>query len=309
MEFKRFEALIEMFPQVQIFSTEGEDLDRVITHFLNQRKNVSTMSEAMQRKIQHALAPFFQQRFISLHDEEAPLVRHLLLKKKFFLQTDRYIDDMAWPETDPDKLEDALKIADLTEEAYQGVEDRIVSLTVAFNSQMNALKQEADYQGKNWAILSRKGVANFQLLEGAAADFSSTFQSLGLENSVAYKGFATAQAIISSILAANRVLAEEPGGAIIKGIAAAATLAAGLANVAAIWAVNPDGSNAGSSMNTSMEQPAVPVIGNAQPINYYRNVTEASPEDEMNKYNLYVRVTDIDEGLEGQRVRVQNSSF
>ena len=105
-----------MFPQVQIFSTEGEDLDRVITHFLNQRKNVSTMSEAMQRKIQHALAPFFQQRFISLHDEEAPLVRHLLLKKKFFLQTDRYIDDMAWPETDPDKLEDALKIADLTEE-------------------------------------------------------------------------------------------------------------------------------------------------------------------------------------------------
>ena len=105
-----------MFPQVQIFSTEGEDLDRVITHFLNQQNNVSTMSEAMQRKIQHALAPFFQQRFISLHDEEAPLVRHLLLKKKFFLQTDRYIDDMAWPETDPDKQEEALKIADLSEE-------------------------------------------------------------------------------------------------------------------------------------------------------------------------------------------------
>ena len=105
-----------MFPQVQIFSTEGEDLDRVITHFLNQQKNVSTMSEAMQRKIQHALAPFFQQRFISLHDEEAPLVRHLLLKKKFFLQTDRYIDDMAWPETDPEKLDEALSIAELLPE-------------------------------------------------------------------------------------------------------------------------------------------------------------------------------------------------
>ena len=113
MEFKRFEALIEMFPQVQIFSTEGDDLDRVITHFLNQRENVSTMSEAVQRKIQQALAPFFQQRFISLHDAEAPLVRNLLLDKKFFLQTDRYIDDMAWPETDSSKLEEALKIADL----------------------------------------------------------------------------------------------------------------------------------------------------------------------------------------------------
>ncbi len=126
MEFKRFEALIEMFPQVQIFSTEGEDLDRVITHFLNQQENVSTMSEAMQRKIQHALAPFFQQRFISLHDEEAPLVRHLLLKKKFFLQTDRYIDDMAWPETDPDKLDEALKIADLTDEV---LERKLLSLS------------------------------------------------------------------------------------------------------------------------------------------------------------------------------------
>ena len=120
MEFKRFEALIEMFPQVQIFSTEGEDLDRVITHFLNQREKVSTMSEALQRKIQHALAPFFQQRFISLHDAEAPLVRNLLLDKKFFLQTDRYIDDMAWPLTDPEKLGEALNIADLAE----GILDR-----------------------------------------------------------------------------------------------------------------------------------------------------------------------------------------
>lgn len=126
MEFKRFEALIEMFPQVQIFSTEGEDLDRVITHFLNQQKNVSTMSEAMQRKIQHALAPFFQQRFISLHDEEAPLVKNLLLNKKFFLQTDRYIDDMAWPETDPEKLDEALSIAELSSEI---LERKLLSLS------------------------------------------------------------------------------------------------------------------------------------------------------------------------------------
>ena len=116
MEFGRFEALIEKFPHVQIFGTDGADLDRVITHFLNQRQNVSTMSEGVQRKIQHALAPFFQQRFISLHDEEAPLVRNLLLNKKFFLQTDRYIDDMAWPETDPEKLEEALSIAELPPE-------------------------------------------------------------------------------------------------------------------------------------------------------------------------------------------------
>lgn len=120
MEFKRFEALIEKFPQVQIFSTDGEDLDRVITHFLNQQTDVSTMSEAMQRRIQRALAPFWQQRFVSLYDTEAPLVKNLLLDKKFFLQTDRYIEDMAWAETDTTKLDEALKIADLA----MGILDR-----------------------------------------------------------------------------------------------------------------------------------------------------------------------------------------
>lgn len=47
-------------------------------------------------------------------------MRNLLLNKKFFLQTDRYIEDMAWPETDPEKLDEALKIADLAE----GILDR-----------------------------------------------------------------------------------------------------------------------------------------------------------------------------------------
>ena len=84
------------------------------------------MSEAMQRKIQQALAPFFQQRFISLHDEEAPLVKDLLLRKKFFLQTDRYIDDMAWPETDPEKLDEALSIAELSTEV---LERKLLSLS------------------------------------------------------------------------------------------------------------------------------------------------------------------------------------
>lgn len=206
-------------------------------------------------------------------------------------------------------LNGLLESADLTEEAYAGVESRILSLQVTFNNQMNELKKEADYQGKNFTLLSKKGVANITLLEDAFAGFSDLAQQLGGENSEAFKGFATAQALISAFLAANRVLAEEPGGIVVKGIAAAAALATGIANVMAIWGVNSDGSNASSSMNASMSQPAVPVIGNSQPINYYRNVTEASPEDEMNKYNLYVRVTDIDEGLENQRVRVENSSF
>jgi molybdate transport system ATP-binding protein len=126
MEFGRFEALIEKFPHVQIFSTDGADLDRVITHFLQQRKNVSTMSETIQRKIQQALAPFWQQRFISLHDSDAPLVKNLLLNKKFFLQTDRYVEDVPFPVTDPSKLEEAMGIADLPEDI---LERKLLSLS------------------------------------------------------------------------------------------------------------------------------------------------------------------------------------
>ena len=210
-------------------------------------------------------------------------------------------------DTQMEFLNGLLESADLTEEAYGEVEDRILELTRTFNSQMNVLKKEQEFQGKNFALLTRNQVANWNLMETAAQGFSDVFQSLGMENSVAFKGFATAQALISAILAANRVLAEEPGGAIIKSIAAAATLAAGLANVAAIWAVNPDGSNA-NSVSPDMSQ-AVPVIGNSQPINYYRNVTEASPEDEMNKYNIVVKVSDIEDGLNERKAQVSNSSF
>ena len=204
-------------------------------------------------------------------------------------------------------LNGLLESAGLTEEAYAGIEDRILQLTVTFNNQMKSLKKEQEFQGKNFAILSSKQVANFNLMETAASEFSNAFQSMGMEDSVAYKGFATAQALISAILAANRVLAEEPGEMWIKIAAAAATLTAGLANVASIWAVNPDGSNA-NSVNPTMSR-ATPVIGNSQPINYYRNVTEASPEDEMNKYNIIVKVSDIEDGLNERKAQVSNSSF
>ena len=204
-------------------------------------------------------------------------------------------------------LNKLLESADLTEEAYEGIEERILSLTVAFNSQMNVLKKEQDYQGKNWALLSRKGVASFNLMEDAASDFASAFQSLGLENSAAFKGFASAQAMISALLAANRVLAEEPGPFALKAVAAAAALAAGIANVVSIWTVDPDGSNVGSSMNANMNL-ATPVIGNAQPLNYVSNVTNAEEEDRLNQ-PIFVKVTDIMDGINDHNVQVTNSSF
>ena len=211
-------------------------------------------------------------------------------------------------DTQMNYLNGLLESAELVEGAYEEIESRILELTVTFNKQMNELKKEQDTQGKNVGIFSAKWKASLGNMEAAAASFSDAWQTMGLEDSTAFKGFATAQAVISSLLAANRVLAEEPGLAITKAIAAAGILAAGLANVAAIWAVDPNGSNAGSAMNASMQQPAVPVIGNSQPINYTRNITTAEEEDQMNQ-PIYVTVTDIEDGINGHRAQVTNSSF
>lgn len=209
-------------------------------------------------------------------------------------------------------LNSLLEGADLTEEAYAGIEERILSLTVEFNNQMDALKAEQDYQGKNFALLTKKQVANWNLMESAVADFSDAFQTAGLENSKAYKGFATAQALISSMLAFNRVLAEEPGGIVVKTAAAVAALAAGLANVYAIWAVNPDGSNASSAAGSAggnISATATPSLINSEPYSYTSVIQDVDKQDEFNKYNLVVSVVDIEDAMETRRVRVTESTF
>lgn len=207
-------------------------------------------------------------------------------------------------DTQMNYLNGLLESADLTEEEYAAVEERILSLTRTFNSQMAVLKEEQEYQGKNMALMTRKWTANMSLMEQATGDFASAFQDAGLENSVAFKGFATAQALISSFLAANRVLAEEPGGIIAKSVAAAAALAAGIANVVSIWAVNPDGSNAGSSMNA--QAPQVPIIGDSTPYTYTRTIQTQDEEDRMNQ-PVWVSVEDISSGL-GHQVEVKDES-
>lgn len=209
-------------------------------------------------------------------------------------------------DTQMNYLNGLLESADLTEEAYAGIEERILELTRTFGAQMDTLKKEQEYQGKNFGFLSRKYVQNISLMDQAAADFSSAAADRWGEDSVAFKGFATAQALISAFLAANRVLAEEPGGIVAKSIAAAAAVAAGLANVYAIWSVAPDGSNAGSV--SAPDLTATPVIGNSQPIQYVSNVTNADLEDELNR-PIWVSVQDISSGLDRQANVVDATSF
>ncbi len=115
MQYKTLESLFEKFSKIQMLGPIGSGKSRVLREFAEHHQNVALSSTELQRKIQRALAPFWQQRFISLRDDDAPRVRDLLLKPKFFLNSEHYVEDEPFAQTDPEKLGEALKMANLPE--------------------------------------------------------------------------------------------------------------------------------------------------------------------------------------------------
>lgn len=113
MTYQTLESLFEVHPQIQMLGPVGSGKSRVLREFSENHPGVSLSSTEIQRRIQRALAPFWQQRFISLRDDDAPRVRDLLLKPKFFLNSAHYVEDDPFAPTNPDKLEEALSMANL----------------------------------------------------------------------------------------------------------------------------------------------------------------------------------------------------
>lgn len=115
MVFSDIESLLKRHHQVQVIEAPFESADPLLWAFLKKQGQLSVVSEQIQRKIQRALAPFWQQRFISIEDKEAPLVRHFLLSASFFLQTSLIVEDTPFPKTNPSLLAQALQTASLPE--------------------------------------------------------------------------------------------------------------------------------------------------------------------------------------------------
>lgn len=113
MTYQTLDSLFEDHPQIQMLGPVGSGKSRILREFSETHSKVSLSSTEIQRRIQRALAPFWQQRFISLRDDDAPRVRDLLLKPKFFLNSAHYVEDDPFAPTNPDKLEEALSMANL----------------------------------------------------------------------------------------------------------------------------------------------------------------------------------------------------
>lgn len=152
--------------------------------------------------------------------------------------------------------------------------------------------------------------ANYQAQLGAYSDLMGSMSDLFEENTVAYKLTATAKALIDTYMAANAVLAEQQGGVIARTAAMAATIAAGVANVMAIW--KTDTKNPSVSQNTVAAATSTPQVDNT-PYSYSQTVQTVAAEETLNQntepIQVYVLESDITSAQNKARVRVAESSF
>ena len=124
-------------------------------------------------------------------------------------------------------------------------------------------------------------------------------------NTIAYKAFSTAEAIINTYLAASKALAEAPVG--YKGVAVASAIALGLAQVKNIMAVDTSGKstpNINGDVGAVVSAPAV-----VQEVPITRTITDTSVEDRLNAKLADQRVILVYSDVEafGKQVQVQRS--
>lgn len=184
------------------------------------------------------------------------------------------------------------ELAKLREEQASGYPQQYKKMIVA------VMKSDKD-RAKQLTALQRSEIQGY-------ANLFDSVSGLFEQNTFAYKATATAKALINTYLAATSALAETPGGAIAKGVAMAATLAAGMAQVMAIWKTNPKGET--SVPTTSSNAVAEPVVVESQPFTYSRNVQTFEEEDRLNQ-PIFVSVTDINNVQNRVQVVEQESSF
>jgi len=76
---------------------------------------ISRFGNDLQRKIKKALLRFWQERFISLENEDSPSARDFLLKNPFFLNSEHFVESEPFPQTNAALLSEALSLAGIPE--------------------------------------------------------------------------------------------------------------------------------------------------------------------------------------------------
>lgn len=213
---------------------------------------------------------------------------------------------------------------DMTEQKIAALEDFIArqkaagydtaqqeaEITKLRASQTAAYKKMIDNQNADDRNRSKQMKALFNSELKTYANLMESMSSLFEENTIAYKGTATAQALINTYLGATAAFTETPGEIWVKTAAAAAAIANGLANVMAIW--RTDTKNPSVSMNTVATATATPQV-DTTPYSYAQTVQTVAAEETLNQstepLKVYVLESDITDAQNKSRVRVQESEW
>jgi molybdate transport system ATP-binding protein len=102
-------------------------------------KKTSFFSSDLQRKIKKALSRFWQERFISLKDDDSPTAKDFLLKNPFFLNSEHFVESEPFPKTNPALLNEALELAGFSE---QILSQKLISLS---NGELRRLMLARNY--------------------------------------------------------------------------------------------------------------------------------------------------------------------
>lgn len=179
------------------------------------------------------------------------------------------------------------------------------------NKRMELNKAVTQNQKDSIKVQKKAEKEKTNFIISSTSDLMGNISSMFEENTVAYKATATAKALIDTYLGVQDAIANTPGGAITKAIAAASVLAMGLANVISIMKVDAtgeDSANVSASSSAISAAQSQPSVVDSTPYSYTRELQTEEEEDTLNQ-PIYVSVTDINDVQNKVKVVENESTF
>lgn len=204
------------------------------------------------------------------------------------------------------RLNDQLAMYFDNAEKRMEIEDALTAnLEKQAKLRMEAEKKEA----KESERLLRERQRAQEAYLSASAQIVGAVGSIMEDGTKAQKGFATAEALINTYAAAQKIFSAY-AGVPIPGFAwaqMAAAIATGLANVKAIWEVDTSGN---ASPSASVANGVPPSIASTMPANYTRNLVGDSELTELNRpVKAYVVQSEVTAEQDINRQREESASF
>lgn len=194
------------------------------------------------------------------------------------------------------EIEDAI-----TQNLIEQTELRLDAEERAAKKSEKIAKEEADTQMK----IEKQKLKDKEAWVKMSADMFGAAADIAEEGTKTQKRLASAEAIIHTLLAANKALSTYSPP--LSYIAMATALATGYANVKAIWEVDETGQ---SSPDMSIANGVPPSVASSMPANYTRNLIGDSELTEMNKpIKAYVVESEATAQMELSKQKEQSASF